>query len=81
MSIRQCIAKTRQQVRNIPRLHTGARRGHMGFRDDIRRAVLLGASALLLIFATSGGAGRSGAELDSARAGRHSIDKHRTGGI
>ena len=53
----------------------------MGFRDDIRKAVLLGASALLLIFATSGGAGRSGAELDSARAGRHSIDKHRTGGI
>jgi hypothetical protein len=56
MSSLQDSAKIKVQVGDIQRLYIGALRGLIGFRDDIRKAVLLGASALLLIFATSVGA-------------------------
>src|SRR5258708_5847302 len=52
----QNTAKIKVQVGDIQRLYIGALRGLIGFRDDIRKAALLGASALLLIFVTSVGA-------------------------
>src|SRR5260370_36396375 len=56
MTSLQDSGKIKVQVGDIQHLYIGALRGVIGFRDDIRKAVLLGASVLLLIFATSVGA-------------------------